>query len=136
MSTPPMPMLEFVRGPLLQEAALGREPASAASVARFEQLMYAPDASRAHLSSAPHAIGHVERTSGIGNLLQVVEQMSGKWHASQKAVDQLANRGTLNMGELMLLQRELLNSTVNVEISSKATGLLENGVQSIMNRNQ
>jgi hypothetical protein len=132
MNPLPVQFVQFAPAQALPDGRLGPDPAAAGSVARFEQLLYAPDAGGVR-HAAPTT---VEPFRGASSVLQLVDQMSDKWRAGQRAITDFASKGTLSMSELILVQKEMINSTVNVEISSKATDLLESGVQSIMNRNQ
>ncbi|HKE95943.1 MAG TPA: hypothetical protein VKB34_16665 [Povalibacter sp.] len=137
MTTPSVQLLTPIPADVSPATHAAREPANAGSISRFEQLLYAPNAGHAPLTDAAGMADRVARgPGGLPGILNAVEQMSAHWRSGQSAIDQLTSHGTLTMRDLMLLQRELLNSTVNVEISSRATSLLENGIQSIVNRSQ
>jgi hypothetical protein len=121
--------VQFTPLQAVQEQGLKLDPASAQSVARFEQLLYAPRTQS--VAASPVALPGTQ-----GNFVQHLERMSDHWRAGQASIDQLSRKGTISMNELLLIQSELINSTVNVEISSKATDILESGVQSLVQRSQ
>jgi hypothetical protein len=129
---PSVTFVEFAPNSAVQNFSTPTDPAAAQSVARFEQLMYVPESG----SRAAAAGGAASQVHSQGDVLKYVEQMSSRWRAGQDAIEQLSRKGTLTMNELLLVQAELVSSTVNVEISSKATDILESGVQALVQRGQ
>jgi hypothetical protein len=123
-ATPTVTMIEFVPNATAQTNS--PQAAAAQSVARFQELLYNP---------AAHA-GGASLPGTSGDFLSYLEQMSSRWRAGQDSIEQLSRKGTLSMNELIKVQTELVNSTVNVEISSKATGIIESSVQSLVQRGQ
>ncbi|HEU4652649.1 MAG TPA: hypothetical protein VFS47_01610 [Steroidobacteraceae bacterium] len=124
-AVPPATLIEFAPNAAASSNTL--QPASAQSVAHFQALLYNPTALANGISVQP--------VNG-GAFLNYIEKMSSRWRAGQDAIEQLSRKGTLSMGELIKVQTELVNATVNVEISSKATGILESSIQSLVQRGQ
>ena len=52
----------------------------------------------------------------------------------QGALKGIAEGGKVGASELMLVQIQLMNCALDVELSSKSASLLENGVQTVMQR--
>ncbi|GFE82387.1 hypothetical protein GCM10011487_43870 [Steroidobacter agaridevorans] len=104
---------------------------SAQSVARFEQLMFAPNGNAA-ASATPGAL----TLGGVGdNRLQVhLQRLSDRWEAGQSAVNRLASRNDVSAKDLIVTQMQMINCALDVEVSSKCASVFENGVQTLTQR--
>lgn len=104
---------------------------SAQSVARFEQLMFAPDG-----NAAAGATPGASTVGGVGdNRLQVhLQRLSDRWEAGQSAVNRLASRNDVSAKDLIVTQMQMINCALDVEVSSKCASVFENGVQTLTQR--
>jgi hypothetical protein len=105
---------------------------SAQSVARFEQLMFAPNGTSAAGAAMPGSM----TVSGVGdNRLQVhLQRLSDRWEAGQSAVNRLASRNDVTAKDLIVTQMQMINCALDVEVSSKCASIFENGVQTLTQR--
>jgi hypothetical protein len=105
---------------------------SAQSVARFEQLMFAPNGASAAGAMAPGSL----TVGGVGdNRLQVhLQRLSDRWEAGQSAVNRLASRNDVTAKDLIVTQMQMINCALDVEVSSKCASVFENGVQTLTQR--
>ena len=109
---------------------VSRAPSSPESVARFEQLMFAPN--NAASAGAPGSI----TASGVGeNRLQLhLERLSERWEASQAALNRFSDRKEVTTKDLVVTQMQMINCALDVEVSSKCASIFENGVQTLTQR--
>lgn len=115
-----------------QQNTPNRMQPSAQSVARFEQLMFAPNGSSPVGSMSAASITQ----GGVGdNRLQVhLQRLSDRWEAGQSAVNRLATRNDVSAKDLIVTQMQMINCALDVEVSSKCASIFENGVQTLTQR--
>lgn len=103
---------------------------SAESVARFEQLMFAPNGTTAAGSTT------LSGASGVGdNRLQLhLQRLSERWEASQSALSRFADRNDVTTKDLVVTQMQMINCALDVEVSAKCASIFENGVQTLTQR--
>lgn len=129
MSTPVvLPDLAFA--PQSSQNGVGRAPSSPESVARFEQLMFAPN--NTSTASASNSFA----ASGVGeNRLQLhLERLSQRWEASQAALHRFSDGKEVTTKDLVVTQMQMINCALDVEVSSKCASIFENGVQTLTQR--
>lgn len=103
-------------------------PASPGAVQKFNQLMFSAGGAAAPTIASP-------MLGGTGNTLTAfVQRVSQRWEMGQGALKGIAEGGKVGASELMLVQIQLMNCALDVELSSKSASLLENGVQTVMQR--
>lgn len=125
-------MIENIQAPQLAHAAqntreLGYEPRAAASpgsVARFEQLLYAP----------AHAPQPSVAAASPGGLRTYLENLSQRWDVGQGALQNLADAKEVTSKDLVLTQIQMVNCALDVEVSARCAGSFENGVQTLTQR--
>ncbi len=123
-----LPELAFA--PQSTQGSTGRLPGAADSVARFEQLMFAPNgttsASATTLSAA----------NGVGNnRLQVhLQRLSERWEAGQANLSRFADGKEITTKDLVVTQMQMINCALDVEVSAKCASIFENGVQTLTQR--
>jgi hypothetical protein len=107
--------------------SLNFKPAAASltSVARFEQLLYSPGAMQGHAAVTQ---------SGAPDLRAFLDGMSHRWDAGQSALMTMSGGGPVSAKDLILMQMQMTNCALDVEVSSKCAGILENGVQTLTQR--
>ena len=108
----------------------GRLPSASDSVARFEQLMFAPNGATTAGSNTLSA------ASGVGNnRLQLhLERLSDRWEASQASLSRFADGKDVTAKDLVVTQMQMINCALDVEVSSKCASTFENGVQTLTQR--
>lgn len=121
---------ELMFAPQSTQNSASRLPSSNASVARFEQLMYAPN------SATPTNSTTLSIASGVGdNRLQLhLQRLSDRWTAGQTAMSRLANGNDVTTKDLVVTQMQMINCALDVEVSSKVASIFENGVQTLTQR--
>ena len=110
-------------------AGAARMPASPASVAQFEQLMYSPTQS----ATAVHSVFASAGPQAAG-MHSYIEKLSSRWETGQAALAILAEKGNIGAHELVRTQMHLINCALDMEVSSKCAGMFENGVQTLVQR--
>ncbi|HEY0682018.1 MAG TPA: hypothetical protein VGD45_06790 [Steroidobacter sp.] len=123
-----LPELAFT--PQSSQNPVSRAPSSPDSVARFEQLMFAPNNATSANSATLNAV------NGVGNnRLQLhLERLSERWEASQAALNRFADRKDVTTKDLVVTQMQMINCALDVEVSSKCASIFENGVQTLTQR--
>lgn len=123
-----LPELAFATQSTQNPAA--RLPSASASVARFEQLMFAPNGATTAGSNTLSA------ASGVGNnRLQLhLERLSNRWEASQASLNRFADGKDVSAKDLVVTQMQMINCALDVEVSSKCASTFENGVQTLTQR--
>jgi hypothetical protein len=106
-----------------------RLPASPASVARFEQLLYVPPKT----AEATQAAGQTLSVESAG-MRDYLAKLSERWNAGQDTLQRMTDRGEFSSRELVLAQIQMVNCALDMEVSSKCAGMFENGVQTLIQR--
>jgi hypothetical protein len=105
-------------------------PASRASVARFESLLYAPT-TKTSASLQPEALKFQD---GAARLRAYADEMSALWRANAIKAEQMMNGPSVSYRDLLVFQREIGSTLVSVELASKTSGMVESGVQTLVQR--
>lgn len=103
-------------------------PASPGAVQKFNQLMFSAGG-----AAAPATVSPMLADTG-NSLAAFAQRVSQRWETGQEALKGLANDGKVDASELIQVQIQLMNCALDVELSSKSASLLENGVQTVMQR--
>jgi hypothetical protein len=121
-----------VSGMEMHAHAATQLPAAPASVARFEQLMFAPANAASAGSAGPARLSlDAGRSSSVR---QYMESLSHRWQAGQNTLQQMTEAGNFTSRELVLTQIHMINCALDVEVSSKSAAMVENGVQTLTQR--
>lgn len=123
-----LPELAFA--PQSTQGSAMRLSAAENSVARFEQLMFAPN------GASPAGAGALSAASGVGNnRLQLhLQRLSERWEASQASLSRFADRNDVTTKDLVVTQMQMINCALDVEVSAKCASIFENGVQTLTQR--
>ena len=123
-----LPELAFA--PQSTQSSAGRMPSDSHSVARFEQLMFAPNGATSANSTTLNA------ANGVGNnRLQLhLQRLSERWEASQASLNRFADRNDVTTKDLVVTQMQMINCALDVEVSAKCASIFENGVQTLTQR--
>jgi hypothetical protein len=127
--TTPITMPELTFAP--QGAANATQPVPAApdSVARFEQLMYAPSA-----NVQPAAGGLLAAAVGENRLQVHLQRLSERWEAGQVTLQKFTGNAEFTTKDLIQTQMQMISCALDVELSAKCAGIFENGVQTLTQR--
>ena len=114
-------------------------PASRESVSRFESLLYAPGAKSTATTPAGTIAfnSHPEAAStpaGTSRLRAYADEVSALWRASAQRSEQIMNAPGVSYRDLLMFQREMSSTLVSVELASKTSGMVESGVQTLIQR--
>jgi hypothetical protein len=136
MSQPLQPLAFVAQNPTAEHVA--PQFASRESVARFENLLYAPVTGQSTLMASTVNGGRPEVVS-LGwqsgtRLRAYADEMSALWRASAQKTEQLMNSPNLSYRDLLVFQREISSTLVSVELASKTSGMVESGVQTLIQR--
>lgn len=144
MTQPLQPLAFVAQSPAVENFA--PQSASRASVARFENLLYAPVNGQSTLTASTVNGGRPEvvsmgwqsaspNTNTAGTRLRAyADEISALWRASAQKTDQLMNSPNLSYRDLLVFQREISSTLVSVELASKTSGMVESGVQTLIQR--
>lgn len=138
MSTPLEPIAFAVAKPA--ERTQVPTSVSRESAVRFEKLLYAPipkagaiDAASTLLSAGRLGVPFVPNTAAPG-LRAYADSISAMWHASAERSARLLDNPQPSYRDLLVFQRDLGATLVSVEIASKTSGIVESGVQTLIQR--
>ena len=113
-------------------------PAARDSVARFENLLYAPGATSAANTHGTIALSWQTQPAnppaGASRLRAYADEISALWRASAQRSEQMMNAPGVSYRDLLLFQREMSSTLVSVELASKTSGMVESGVQTLIQR--
>lgn len=135
MSQPLEPLAFVAQSPMATES-LAPPSASRDSVARFETLFYAP----AHAPTGTDVVsagwrpGALDANTTGTRLREYADGISALWRASAQRTEQLMNSPNLSYRELLVFQKEISSTLVSVELASKTSGMVESGVQTLIQR--
>jgi len=121
---------ELMFSPQSTQNSASRLPAGNQSVARFEQLMFAPNN-----ATSTHGMT-LNAASGVGdNRLQLhLQRLSDRWEAGQVSMSRIAGRNDISAKDLVVTQMQMINCALDVEVSAKCASIFENGVQTLTQR--
>jgi hypothetical protein len=107
--------------------SIGPQAASPASITKFEQL----------LGSSSQSPQVLDVGSNAGqSLLQESENISSLWSDTQNALENLLKKGSdLSPADALALQYSMVKTSVMYEVTSKAGGMTEKGMESLFQRN-
>jgi len=126
-------------GYMPQTSTATQLPAARESVARFESLLYAPGAT----STAPNPTGAIALgwqpeagsfAARASRLREYADEISALWRANAQRSEQIMNAPGVSYRDLLMFQREMSSTLVSVELASKTSGMVESGVQTLIQR--
>jgi hypothetical protein len=103
-------------------------PASPQAVQRFEQLLYAPTSGR-----VPGELQLTTTTKARG-MQMYVEHLSQRWESGQTAIRKILSNDKVTASDLVRTQLQMINCAIDLEVSSKCASIVENGVQTLVQR--
>ena len=129
--TTPIAMPELTFAPQGAANAAQPMPATPDSVARFEQLMYAPSGSA---NVQPAANGLLTAQVGESRLQVHLQRLSDRWEAGQVTLQKFTGNAEFTTKDLIQTQMQMISCALDVELSAKCAGIFENGVQTLTQR--